>query len=416
MKKPPVTTPKDEISVAITAKSYGARHRGRELIYEGFKKDLKEVEGVGSIPKLLAKDGTFSGGKNLLDTLSAKFGNDGYTVRISNKQKISPSIKKIGKKAHVTLLVAEIKKYKKDIWDEGASVKNDLANKLLARNFPKHFSSTTFLYKAGTIERMVPEDCNISLNLGDKERIRKLYSKAIVQGLSSKNVTSADIAQEKAIFQLSTLVAYADDLERRIKKSTSSKTKDESEWQTYIKEHITNLKEEYIQKIEKLNIGAIDRNSIPDFFLLTQDNFLDVLEIKTPSTALVSYDKSHDNYFLSTEVSKSIAQAEKYIEQVSRKSEEIENYLSRTFKMPFGVVRPGALILIGSESSLAKQVNPDKAKTDFRRLRGSLKDIKIITYTELLSGLRNRIGVLKKLTKIKQSKMKRSSKKVKQSK
>jgi hypothetical protein len=412
MKNQTPKTSKDEIVVAITAKSYGARHKERELIYEGFKKELKEVEGLGNIPKLLAKDGTFSGGKNLLDTLSAKFGEDGYSVRILNKQKES-SLKKIAGKVYITLSVRDIKKLKKDIWDESASVKNDLANKLLAKNFPKHFSSTTFLYKAGTIERLVPEDCNISLNLGDKDRIRKLYSRAIVQGLSSRNVTSEDIAQEKAIFQLSTLVAYADDLERRIKKSTSTTTKDESEWQTYIKEHITNLKEEYLQKIEKLNIGAIDRNSIPDFFLLTQDNFLDILEIKTPNTPLVSYDKSHDNYYLSTEVSKSIAQAEKYIEQVSRKSEEIENYLSRNFKMPFGVVRPGALILIGSEASLSKQANPDKAKTDFRRLRGSLKDIKIITYTELLSGLRNRIGVLKKLTKIKQGKKKVALKKAK---
>ena len=69
--------------------------------------------------------------------------------------------------------------------------------------------------------------------------------------------------------------------------------------------------------------------------------------------------------------------------------------------MPFGVVRPGALVLVGSEDNLLKQISPEKAKSDFRRLRGSLKDIKIITYTELLSGLRNRIGVLKKLSQVK---------------
>ena len=409
MKKKLIKIPKDEIAVPITAKSYGSRHKGRELIYEGFKNELKDVEGVGKIPKIVSKDGTFSGGKNLLDTISAKFGDDGYIVKISNKQKDSSSKKILGK-VNLTLPVKEIKKLKKDIWDESSSVKNDLANKLLAKNFPKHFSSTTFLYKAGTIERVVPEDCNISLNLGDKERIRKLYSKAIVQGLASKNVTSKDIAQEKAIFQLSTLVAYADDLERRIKKSTSTNKKDESDWQTYIKEHITNLKEEYIQKIEKLNIGGIDRNSIPDFLLLTQDNFIDVQEIKTPNTPLVSYDKNHDNYYLSAELSKAISQVEKYIEQVIKRSAEIENYLQKTFKMPFGVVRPGALILIGSENSLQKQADPEKAKADFRRLRGSLKDVKIITYTELLSGLRNRIGILKKLTRVKAVTKKKSKK------
>ena len=190
---------KDEISFHITAKSYGVRHKNREIIYEGFKNDLKEVEGVGKIPKIISKDGSFSGGKNLLDTLVSKFGDGGFVLRISNKQKTSSSLKK-SKKIHLAIPVSDIKRLKKDIWDEGAGIKNDLANKMLAKNFPKYFSSTTFLYKAGTIERVVPEDCNIALNLGDKDRIRKLYSKAIVQGLSSKSVTSREIAEEKAIF------------------------------------------------------------------------------------------------------------------------------------------------------------------------------------------------------------------------
>lgn len=392
------TPPKDEIIIAIKAKSYGAIHIGREVIYEGFRNDLKETDEGEKIPKILSKDGSFSGGKNLLDILSGKFGEDKFLLKISNIQK-EAKLRKTKHLTHVILPVKDLKKLKQDIWNEGADIKNDLANKLLAKNFPKSFGTTTSLYKAGAIERVVPEDCNISLSLGDKDRIRKLYSKAIVHGLSTKSVSSKEIAQEKAIFLLSTLEAYADDLEKRIKKSVSKKTKDEADWQSYIKEHITNLKEEYIQKIEKLNIGGIDRNSIPDFILLTQDNFLDVLEIKTPNTPLVTYDKQHDNYYFSGDVSKSIAQAEKYIEQVSRRSAEIENHLSKTFKMPFGVVRPGALVLIGSESGLAKQKNPDKAHTDFRRLRGSLKDVKIITYTELLSGLRNRIGVLKKFAK-----------------
>ena len=388
------------IEVPISSKMYGAKHIGRIIRYENFIKEneLKEVEGFGKMPKMINKDGAFSGGKNLLDILVARFGTEGFVLTISNKQK-EASILKVGKQHLLTLPSADIKRLKDDIWNETADVKNELAVKILSRNFPDHFTSSSYLYKAGTIERLIPEDCNVSLNLGDKDRIRKLYSKAIVQGLASKNVTSDEIAHEKAIFELSTLEAYADDLERRIKKSVASSKKDEGDWQVYIKEHITNLKEEYLDKVEKLNVGVVDRSSFPDFLLLTQDNFLDVLEIKTPNAPLVTYDSKHDNYYLSPDISKAIAQAEKYIEQVSRKSLEIEAYLSKTYKMPFGVVRPGALILIGAEKGLLDQQFPDQARADFRRLRGSFKEIKIITYTELLSGLRNRIGVLKRITK-----------------
>lgn len=101
---------------------------------------------------------------------------------------------------------------------------------------------------------------------------------------------------------------------------------------------------------------------------------------------------------------KAIAQAEKYIDQVSTAGLELEKYLSKTLKLPFGVVRPGALIITGSEQSLDSQKGPAQAKEDFRRLRNTFKNIKIITYTELLFGLRNRITILKQIQKSKAGK------------
>lgn len=401
---------KDEIRVTITKKGYGLKHMGTSVTYEGFKESLKEVEGVGIMPKFVVKDGSFVVGKNILDSLLFVFGKDKFALKISKTAKTSTILKSKGK-ALVTLTFADLKRIQGQCLTETADIKNDVVVKQFSKLFPKHYKeSTSSFYRAGSLERWIPADGNVALSIGDKERIRKLYSKAIVGSLGTTGGTSAEIAREKAIFQLSTLEAYADALEKKIKKSTSSTKKDESEWQKYIKEHITNIKEEYIQKFEKLNIGGIDRASFPDFLLLTQDNFIDVLEIKTPNTTLVSYDVNHQNYYLSTEVSKAVAQAEKYIEQVARKSLEVENYLSKTLKIPLGIVRPQGLVLIGSEASLYKQSDPEKAKQDFRRLRGAYKDIKIITYTELLVGLRNRIAVLKRLVKPKATKSKKTKK------
>ncbi len=392
---------KDEVVVKITKKGYGLKHMGRDVTYEGFKDTLKEVEGVGKMPKFVVKDGSFVVGKNILDSLLFVFGKDKFTLKISKTAKESSVVKSKGI-SNITLTFIDLKKLQDQCLTETADIKNDVVVKLFSKLFPKHYKETTSsFYRAGSLERWIPADGNVALSIGDKERIRKLYSKAIVGGLSTAGGSSVEIAKEKAVFQLSTLEAYADALEKRIKKSSTSTKKDEADWQKYIKEHITNIKEEYIQKFEKLNIGGIDRASFPDFLLLTQDNFIDVLEIKTPNTPLVSYDSNHQNYYLSTEVSKAVAQAEKYIEQVSKKSLEVENYLMKTLKMPLGIVRPQGLVLVGSDANLSKQTNPDKARQDFRRLRGAYKDIKIVTYSELLSGLRNRIGVLKKLTKIK---------------
>lgn len=400
--------PKDEIVVKITKKGYGLKHMGRDITYEGFKDNLKEVEGVGPMPKFVVKDGSFVVGKNILDSLLFVFGKDKFTLKISKTAKES-SVLKIKGKANVTLTFADLKKIQEQCLTETADIKNDVVVKQFSKIFPKHYKETTSsFYRAGSLERWIPADGNVALSIGDKERIRKLYSKAIVGGLSTSGGSSEEIAKEKAVFQLSTLEAYADALEKRIKKSTTSTKKDEADWQKYIKEHITNIKEEYIQKFEKLNIGGVDRASFPDFLLLTQDNFIDVLEIKTPNTPLVSYDPNHQNYYLSTEVSKAVAQAEKYIEQVAKKSLEVENYLMKTLKMPLGIVRPQGLVLVGSDASLAKQASPDKARQDFRRLRGAYKDIKIITYTELLVGLRNRIAVLKRLVRPKAVKGKKA--------
>ena len=399
-KKKPKTLPiKDLIIVKITKKGYGRKHIGREVAYEGFKDNLKEDEVLGKIPKLVVKDGSFNLGKNILDSLSSVFGEEKFDLKVSKIAKIS-SISKTKGHAKVILTFKDLDRIKQESINETADIKNEVIVKNFSKIFPNHYTETTKgFYRAGSLERWIPEDGNISLSIGDKDRVRKLYSKAIVQGLTATGVTSKEIAEEKAVFQLSTLESYADALEKRIKKSVCSTTKDEGEWQKYIKEHITNLKEEYIQKFEKLNIGSVERNSIPDFLLLTQDNFLDVLEIKTPQAPLVSYDKSHDNYYFSKEVVMALAQAEKYIEQISKKSFEIENYLAKILKIPLGIVRPGAIILIGTEQSLNNQSDPVKAKADFRRLRSAFKDTKIITYTELLMGLRNRIAILKKLKK-----------------
>ncbi len=374
------------IKVKIEKKGYGKALLGMLVKFEGF--DTKLLEDGRTLPKPVDKTGAFPMGKNILESLIRTLKKFELTI---SKERTS-SIRKAGDKFNVVLSDTDYSKMKQDAIDENADIKNDIIRRKFCLLYPKQYKrSTSPLYRAGTLERIIPENGAVSLSVGDKARVRSLYSSAILSGLSKSSISSADIAKEKAIFELSTLEAYADALENKILKS-----KNEAEWQTYIREHILNLKEEYIAKEEKINV-SIGRTSFPDFLLISQDNFLDVLEIKTPLTPLVSFDNNHKNYFLSVEVMKAISQVEKYIDQVSSAGLELEKYLSKTLKLPFGVVRPGGLIITGSEQVLNTLANPEQAKEDFRRLRGSFKNIKIITYTELLIGLRNRITILKQM-------------------
>lgn len=378
----------DLIEVEIRS-GYGNRLKGKKVFFEGYKDSLISDE-FGTRPKFVKKTGAFQLGKNILESLEKNVKK--YRLVVTKTQK-SAARKRRGILA-VYLSSADYAKLKSAAIEESADVKNDIIRKTFSTLYPKHFKEDSIgFYRSGTIERLVPEDCKVSLSLGDKARVRGLYSRAILGGLSSRAVSYDEIAREKVIFELSTLEAYADALEKKIKA-----TRDETEWQKYIREHILNLKEEYIAKEEKINI-SIGRTSLPDFLLITQDGFLDVMEIKTPFTPLVSYDKNHDNYFLSSDVMKAVAQTEKYLDQVTTHGLEIEKHITRKLKLTFGVIRPGGLIIAGSEKAFYDQKDPQRAQEDFRRLRNSLKNVKIITYTEILVGLRNRITILKQLKK-----------------
>lgn len=375
------------IEIEVTNRSYGKKLIGKKVSFEGYELITDEF---GTRPKFVKKDGSFTIGKNILESLDRTLKK--FKLVITKEKK--SSVKKSNRIYKVYLSDKDYAKMRTFVIAEGADIKNDIVKKTFSQIYPKNFSiSGPAFYKSGTIERVVPENCNVSLSVGDKDRVRRLYSTAVLSGLTKKSISAEDIAREKIVFELSTLEAYADDLEKKIKSC-----KNESEWQEYLRDHILNLKEEYIAKEEHINT-SIGTTSLPDFVLISEDAFLDVMEIKTPFTSLVKYDSSHKNYYLSSELMKAIAQTEKYLDQVSVNSLAIEKYLSRKLKLPFGVIRPGGLIVVGAEKELDDQKDPEQAKEDFRRLRNSFKNIKIITYTELLTTLRNRITILKQLQK-----------------
>ena len=134
----------------------------------------------------------------------------------------------------------------------------------------------------------------------------------------------------------------------------------------------------------------VGKTKYPDFSLITHDSYLDIFEIKKPSTNLLRYDDSRDNYFWDTEMAKAIIQTENYIEKVSNSAETIRGFIKDEYQIELKIVKPRGIILAGKSNIFTKQ----KQKDDFRLLAQGNKNLTFLTYDELLNRLLNYINVL----------------------
>ena len=117
--------------------------------------------------------------------------------------------------------------------------------------------------------------------------------------------------------------------------------------------------------------------------LIDPYSYLDIYEIKKPTTTLLRYDKSRNNYYWDAEISKAISQVENYLHQVQRHSDSLINDIRRNKGIEVNIVRPRGYIIAG----MRKQLKNDKMLDDFRILNESLKNIDIIFYDDLVNNL-----------------------------
>jgi hypothetical protein len=205
--------------------------------------------------------------------------------------------------------------------------------------------------------------------------------------IASESISSVNLLKAKA--QIESLKELALELEEAIQAGHG-----ESWWQTYVRSKILIIQQGYIKAIEKMNI-SIGNTKFPDFSLVTHDNYLDILEIKKPSTDILKPDSSRGNFFFDTEISKAVIQVENYISNVTKHGDTVRSYILDNHKIDLKVVRPRGIILAGSASQFTEQ----KQKDDFRLLSQGLKNVTIVPYDELLTRLKNYIEVLEEFSK-----------------
>lgn len=165
------------------------------------------------------------------------------------------------------------------------------------------------------------------------------------------------------------------------RKKLDKDVKDESSWQRFLSEYILVLRQNYGEVLEKTSVSLPGK--FPDFLLIDPYGYLDIYEIKKPSTNLLRYDNSRNNYYWDADLSKAIAQTENYIYQVQRNADTLTIDLKKNKGIEVNIVRPRGFIIAGKRS----QLSSTKMQDDFRILSDSLKNIDIILYDDLLEGL-----------------------------
>lgn len=358
--------------VKITRKGYGNKLLGKKIYFEGAR------------PKFLKDDGTFQMGKNLMDFLLAKY----KTVRLIITKKKS-RLEKRGRGVSVWLSPIDLRAMQNIAIERGRDVKMRVLSKKFAEMFPKEFSEDTrlFNYEKGMFEGILTKDfLPTLLSSEDRKAVAKFIPRFVASGVAGKEANIS--GKMKAGLELEILKQIASNLEKRI-----ASDKSESTWQDYLKNNILHIQQGYIAFVEKANIGLIG-TKFPDFLLVTHDEYLDILEIKTPFTQLLAEDKSRNNFYWTPELSRAISQTENYIDEVYSQRDKIKNEIKDKYGIELRVVRPRGIILAGNTDQFAGN---KKIADDFRLLSQGLKNITVVTYDELLVRLQNYISVLTEL-------------------
>lgn len=354
--------------VVVRRKGYGKALKGIKIYFEGKK------------PKGLAKDGSITFGKHILEALKRKFGDKFRWV-------ITQDVDSIILKRNIYRIRTSQKtlgRMGKGLWDRTRDIKNDIVSNIFSIVYPEHFShQSVAVYVPGTLSHLLGGKILPRLSSEDRDAINNFLPDFI----ASESLNTVNLLKAKT--QIKTLKELAADLGKALDGSYA-----EGWWQTYIKKNILIIQQGYISAIEKMNV-AIGGTKFPDFALVTHDNYLDILEIKKPNTPLLKHDSSRGNYFWDPEIAKAIVQIENYIENVSRQAEAVRNYIRDTHGIELKVLRPRGIILAGD----TRKFSVGKESDDFRLLCLSTKNIGFVTYDELLNRLKNYIKVLEEHSK-----------------
>lgn len=158
----------------------------------------------------------------------------------------------------------------------------------------------------------------------------------------------------------------------------------ESPWQAWFQQNSWVLGSQFVRILDERHI---DTQHISDFLMQAYDGFLDVVEIKRPQGGLRFWSPSvdHGNPVPSTDLTKAVAQASRYIYEVEREANSVK-FMERVKGVR--TVKPRCILIFGRSDDWS--VSQAEA---YRILNASYHNLTVLTYDHVLARARRISGV-----------------------
>lgn len=163
-----------------------------------------------------------------------------------------------------------------------------------------------------------------------------------------------------------------------------SKDLRESSWQTWFEANSWVLGSQFVRLLEERDI---DVQNISDFLMEAYDGFLDVVEIKRPEGGMSFWAGAldHGNHVPSTELTKAVSQATRYIYEIEREANSVK-FLERVGGVK--TVKPRCILVFGrSEGWNAAQMEA------YRIFNSSFHNLSVLTYDHVLARAKRIAGI-----------------------
>lgn len=262
--------------------------------------------------------------------------------------------------------------------------KSSFVRKTLKREFPTYVKETkikTPKYKVKNALRVLNNQDVNTFEKIDIDAVTEILKKL----LSSKYTDQIKKSELFTTTKLKIDVATLDEIVKEFSENLKNKIS-ESKWGKFLSKNLFLIDSKYIKAIPELNLVLGGSRKV-DFGLVDTQGFLDIYEIKLPSTRLLESQPDHGNYIWNKEAIKAIVQVEKYLSHANRKAGDLKDDIKREKSISLDVVSPRAYIIMGT----TQQLDTDEKRTDFRMLKNQFKNIEIILYDELLERLKNQM-------------------------
>jgi hypothetical protein len=158
----------------------------------------------------------------------------------------------------------------------------------------------------------------------------------------------------------------------------------EDSWQEWFQKNSWVLGSEFVRILDERHI---DVQNISDFLMEAYDGFLDIVEIKRPEGDLRFWAASldHGNYVPSSDLTKAITQASRYIYEVEREANSLK-FLERVGQVK--TVKPRCILIFGRSNDW----NSNQIET-YRIMNAGFHNLTVMTYDHVLKRAKRIVGV-----------------------